>query len=216
LLASLLRCWNDAPFAHQFPRRPVQGPVQLACGFAEIHRGLSPETARNVAKPWEYSRRSTEQLHIFQRAIEMEQRTASACSMETWETLDESANGFRVQRRSAGMRLAYGQLVALRAQNARQLMLCQVRWLYETGEHGLQAGLSALPGLPQACAVREAQAATWSPAFLVPDTDGASLVLPVGWYQPQRSLQLKQEDTRTIKLLSLLFRGHDFERVSFA
>ncbi|OFZ73157.1 MAG: hypothetical protein A2W04_00450 [Betaproteobacteria bacterium RBG_16_64_9] len=222
LLTSLLRCWTDAPFVRQFPRRAVQGPVQLASGLDDIYRVLSPAPFQSGAKSWEYSRRSTEQLQIFQRAIEMEQRAASACAMETWETLDESANGFRVRRRSAGMRLAHGQLVALRPRNAGQAMLCEVRWLYENREHALHAGLRALPGLPQPCGVRvaaeqESHAATWSPAFVVPGAaESVSLVLPVGWYQPHRSLELRQDGTRTITLLSLLDRGYDFDRVSFA
>jgi hypothetical protein len=222
LLALLLRCWTDTPFVRQFPRRPVQGSVHLAWGFSGIHRALSPELIRNHAKPWEYSRRSTEQLQIFQRAIEMEQRTESGCAMEVWEELDESANGFRVRRRSVGMRLAHGQLIALRPQNSTQLILCDVRWLYENRERALHAGLRALPGLPQACSVRETseeewRTSSWSPAFLLAGTGGnASLVLPVGWFQPRRTLELRHDGTHSITMLSLLDRGHDFDRVSFA
>lgn len=221
LLGSLLRCWTDAPLVRQFPRRPVSSSTELVCGFADIYRSVSGQPFDTGGKSWQYSRRAADQIHIFQRALDMENRDEGPYTAERWETLDESANGFRIRRCTAGIRLAHKQLVAVRPDDARQAMLCEVRWLYETGDHVINAGVKALPGLPQPCAVRVPAAATdpipWSPAFILPGVGASpdSVVLPSGWYQPARVLEVRlAEEVKEITLNALLERGHDFDRLS--
>ena len=45
----------------------------------------------------------------------------------------------------------------------------------------------------------------------------ASLVLPTGWFQPQRPVEVYADDSNplTIHLGSLLLRGSNFDQVSF-
>jgi cyclic-di-GMP-binding protein len=223
LLTSLLRCWTDAPLVRQFPRRPAASPAGLVSGFIDIYRSVSGQAFETGAKNWEYSRRSAEQIHIFQRALDMENRGTEPLATETWEALDESANGFRIQRRGAGMRLVHKQLVALRPEDARQAMLCEVRWLYESRGHVINAGVKALPGLPQPCSVRvagtSAEPMPWSPAFMLPGLGASpdSVVLPSGWYQASRLLEVRLGETiKEVNLNALLERGHDFDRASFS
>ena len=107
--------------------------------------------------------------------------------IEQWETLDESASGFRLRRSGPGARLALHQLIALRPHGARRFILADVRWAETQGEAALVAGARALPGLAQPCRLHSvstdpAQAGQWTAAFLLPVAPGlpASLVLPAG------------------------------------
>jgi cyclic-di-GMP-binding protein len=224
LLRSLLRCWTDAPIVRQFPRRPATDAVQLWSGFASIHEAVSGKPFESAAKHWQYNRRAAEQIHIFQRAIDVDYSAPRAAPAESWEAVDESANGFRLRRGSVGQRLAHRQLVALQPGGSQKPLLGEVRWLFESRDHSLDVGVKALPGLPQACAVRVPTADTsrppeWSPAFLVaaggaePDT----LVIPIAWFQPGRPLELRSTDsTRVIHLEALIDRGNDFDHVRFS
>ena len=64
---------------------------------------------------------------------------------------------------------------------------------------GLVAGIAALPGTPQAIATRllsghTGKAELYTQAFLLPAVDAInapqSLVLPVGWFQPSRVIEI--------------------------
>ena len=61
-------------------------------------------------------------------------------------------------------------------------------------------------------------------AFLLPEMPAlkapASLVLPLGWYHPGKTIEICPVDTapdqpQTVKLQTLLEKGSDFERVAF-
>lgn len=86
------------------------------------------------------------------------------------------------------------------------------------------AGISALPGIPQAVAARPlgqdaAHNELYCRAFLLPavPTIGAeqSLVIPQGWYRSGRIVEICTDAARRVKLLHVLEDGPDFERVSF-
>lgn len=223
LLQSLLRCWSDAPPVRQFPRRPSSTPVQICCGFSSLFEAVAGVPFDNSAKQWQYSRRSAEEIHIFQRAIDIEKAAPRSVTPEQWQAADESANGFRLRRSGAGQRLAHRQLVALQPNGSPKAVLAEVRWLFESRDHALHVGVRALPGLPQACAVRvpsddASLAEGWSPAFIIPAgvEQDASLVLPIAWFQPGRTLELRRDESmRVVHLRDLLDRGHDFDRATF-
>ena len=42
-----------------------------------------------------------------------------------------------------------------------------------------------------------------------------TLVLPVGWFKPQRVIDVFSEKSRQLRLIAVLDRGTDFERVEF-
>ena len=125
----------------------------------------------------------------------------AAFTAEKWETLDESANGFRIRRKGPGERLSLGQLVGLRPAGARGFILSEVRWLMAGIDGSLTVGASALPGLAKAVAVRPASTPNNAPeayvqAFLLPNAAAqpSSLVMPSGWYQQARELEVRDED----------------------
>ena len=227
LLVQLARVWVEVPAPRQFTRRLVAARAELVSGLESIHVALSGKAFKSAGsgRHWDYSRRDAEQIHIYQGARSSEiEEGATAFAAEKWETLDESANGFRIRRKGPGERLSLGQLVGLRPAGARGFILSEVRWLMSGIDGSLTVGASALPGLAKAVAVRPASTPNNAPepyvqAFLLPNAAAqpGSLVMPSGWYQASRELEVRDEDELIrVKLAGLAQRGHDYDRANFS
>ncbi len=227
LLAQLARAWVETPAPRQFTRRLVTARAELVSGLESIHLAISGKSFKSAGagRHWDYSRRDAEQIAIYQgtRSAGAED-VPTAFSAERWETLDESANGFRIRRKGPGERLSLAQLVGLRPAGARGFILSEVRWLMAGIDGSLTIGASALPGLAKAVAVRPASTPNNAPepyvqAFLLPNAAAqpSSLVMPSGWYQSARELEVRDEDElMRVKLAGLAQRGYDFDRANFS
>jgi len=223
LLNTLLHCWSDAPQSRQFPRRSTTGETELVASFAGIHQTIAGTAFSGEGAPWDYSRQRVEQIQVFQRVVDTRAVTPGALLPEHWQSQDESANGFRLRRGAAGVRLAHRQLLAIRPGGASQFILCEVRWLAQEQDGSISIGAKALPGLPEPCSIRPAKASPlqsgiWTQAFALPLSKGLApnLVLPIGWYQQGRELDLKQSGEQfRIRLEELVERGHDYQRARF-
>jgi len=216
LLKTLRGAWLDCAPARDFPRRASPSPMELVSGFAAIHHAIEGNPVAKSAGRSSYSYGEAERVHTFQPS---ETRNAREQGLETWETLEESDDGFRLRRGTHGMRLAHRQLVALRPGGARQFILCHVDWLIEGPDQTLTIGARALKGVAKACAVRRSDrsAQQRSDALILPVAPGLSpaLVLPAGWYQRAGELELDLGNAiRRVTLAGLLERGFDYERVS--
>jgi len=229
LLKYLLRHWCQAPAARQFPRRGplhTQAPAQIevAIGMVAVHLSISGRPVSDERKPWEYSRQRAEQIQVFQHADPSDGgNTRERHDLEHWHPVDESANGFRLQRRGPGARVTVGQLLSLRPQGARRFILAEVRWIVQCEDNAIELGTRALPGLANACVATDLQAdplqrPSRAPAFLLPAGSGLqpTVVLPFGWYRRDRRLEVRHAGTvARIRLTELLDRGLDYERASF-
>jgi hypothetical protein len=228
LLAALQRAWIEPPAQRLFTRRLVTQRTELTSGFESIHLALSGRVFKSASRHWDYSRRDAEQLSIYQGVSPAAAASASEApagfSAEKWETLDESANGFRLRRKGGGERLALGQLVGLRPEGARGFILCEVRWLMAGIDGSLTIGAAALPGLGSAVAVRPANLPNNAPepftqAFLLPNaaSQPTSIILPSGWYQHGREIEMRDDSgVQRMKLLGVVQRGYDYDRANFS
>src|SRR5258706_534475 len=215
LLKTLQRAWLESAPERDFPRRASPSPMELVSGFAAIHHAIEGNPVAKSTSPSSYSYGEAERFHTFQPSAE---RDAREQGLETWETLGESDDGFRLRRGTQGMRLAHRQLVALRPGGARQFILCHVDWLIEGPDQTLTIGARVLKGEAKACAVRSSDrsAPQRSDALMLPVAPGLSpaLVLPTGWYRRAGELELELGNAiRRITLSGLLERGFDYERV---
>ncbi len=222
LLAALARGWSDSQQLRRFPRRAASSRAELAFGVEAIYEFIAGKMFSESEDPWKLNRRAADQMHIFQRAIEHEQRRQSQFQGEGWETVDESAEGFQLARTGPGARIALRQLVALRGEGAPNFLLCEVRWARQAVNGAVYMGVKALPGLPQACSLRlsaaGARAPGWAPAFLLPLAANVepTLAVPAGVYQNGREAELKTgERSVHIRMNGLLRHGHDFDWVNF-
>ena len=226
LLNNLLRCWSDAPVSRRFPRHDAFGATDLVASFAEIHKAISGGAFEDDFSPWNYTRQQVEQIHLFHKIASAMATQKSDARIERWETVDQSANGFRLRRSTDGSRLTHRQLVAIKPRDASQYILCGLRWLAQGGGDAcnLEVGAMAMPGLPQACALRSSSGGptnggAWTQAFVLPQPKGLApnLVIPIGWYQSGRELDMKLHSGQfRVRLGELLERGHDYQRVGFA
>jgi hypothetical protein len=216
LLKTLRRVWLDCVPTHDFPRRESPSPMELVSGFAAIHHAIEGNPVAKSAGPSSYSYGEAERLHVFQGS---DTRDVREQSLETWETLEESDDGFKLRRRTQGMRLAHRQLVALRPDGARQFILCHVDWLVEGPDQTLTIGAQALKGTAKACAVRSSDrsAPKRADALMLPVAPGLApaLVLPAGWYKRAAELDLELGNAiKHVTLAGLLEHGFDYDRVS--
>lgn len=223
LLHTLSRNWLEAPAPRQFTRRATPGRVALVSGFDAIHAAITGKAFKGATRHWDYSRRDAEALSVYQTTSVGTIDAPAAVASEQWESLDESANGFRLRRDHDGARLAHLQLVALKPQDARHYILSEIRWLMTGVDRALVIGAAAMPGLATGIAVRPVGNPSlpepYTQAFLLPASAGhaESLVLPAGWHQAGRELELKSDDEVVhVRLGALLQRGYDFDRAAFA
>ncbi len=221
LMNTLARNWLEAPAARQFTRRATPGSVMLVCGFEDIHTALTGKVFKTASRHWDYSRRDAEALQIYQTADMSASQAVPVVPTEAWESLDESANGFRLRRTADGARLSHLQLVAIKPQDARSYILSEIRWLMHGVDRSMTIGAAALPGLATGVAIRPVGNPSlpepYIQAFLLPAIAGqpASLVVPAGWYQPGREVEVKNgEDVTRGKLGPLLQRGYEFDRAA--
>ncbi len=227
LLKTLGRAWFYAPARADFPRRAAPARTELIIGLAAIHHAVFGMPADTDINQWGSPHRNAGQLPAFQRAPEVavkQDNPGRVPELEYWETLEESAADFHLRRKGPGARITHRQIVAVRPHGARQFILCTVLWLFEGADHALTVGARALPGLAQACAVRlvagdPKHQEPFCAALALPVAVGLppSLVLPAGWYQSGRVVELRLgNDVNRIELLELLDRGFDYERVNFS
>jgi hypothetical protein len=227
-LTMLYQQWCEPLPMRGFERRSGHAQAQVAFTVPAIHfycNGEKPlrQPGENVELSW----REMEDIQVFGQVSSHTARLMASqrgYALETWTIVDESALGFRLAAQNLhAARILQNQLVAVRPPDARSFMLGEVRWLRYRPDGTLHMGVHTFPGIPAAVGVRPriaTLAAKFQPAFLLPEIPAikvpASLVLPVGWFSPNRPLELLFEDRLTVKLGQLLDKGSDFERATFS
>jgi hypothetical protein len=101
--------------------------------------------------------------------------------------------------------------------------LCVVQWLTLKQNGELHLGVRALPGNPEPVAVRPVSVGippAYVQAFLLPDVADQkiepSLILPGGWFQTGRIIEVFTSEPQRLKLTRLIEKGSDYEQVDFS
>jgi hypothetical protein len=225
-LVHLFRQWCQAKPARAAKRAPAT--AQVCNEFAAIHYYIGGKGFRQPVEQKELTQQEREQIATFGRLSTKEEDDYSNVHgflVESWQVEDESVQGVHIVRKAdtPGKRYAHGQLVAVRPADSKTFMLGQVRWLM-AGESGdLHAGIKLLAGVPGAVAVRPTGLNVQSEKFMQAISLGAvaainqptTLVLPSGWFKPKRVIELATEVEQNVRLLEVVERGSDFERVTY-
>jgi hypothetical protein len=228
LLVFLYRQWCQTRQPRASERKRVSEVAQVCNDMAAVHYYVSGKAFRQPEQAQARSMRQSDELAAFGHVRSREDDAYGAVQgfqLEPWRLLDESALGLKMMRSAStpGKRYMHGQLVAVRPADAKGFMLAQVRWLSQSEEGDLYAGVRLLPGLPAAAAVRasglnardsqyvQALSLTAVAALNSPP----ALVLPAGWYKPKRVLDVHIDSAVQVELAEVLERGSDFERVSY-
>jgi hypothetical protein len=229
LLNHLAHQWSQARAARKFRRHAISGIIDICTSFEEMHYFISGDEYQQPEKTRVYEGYGGYDDGFTLRFKDSSEQTwqnkpAVSHSMDTWEMIDQSANGFRLTRTADGQKMAHGQLLALRPHDSDRFLLAQVTWLMQDSNGGLIAGLRALSGLPQAISARPVAPAgqpkkAYQRAFLMSPLGTGhaeqSLVLPAGWFRPELTIEVFIDATQRVKLKKVLDFGPDFERVSF-
>ena len=225
LLIMLYRRWCEDQQSRAMPRRSVAGTAKICSGMPAVHYFVTGRPFRPRGGSRELSKAEHEQIATLGRiATHREDNSAPAVDfvLEDWQMRDESASGLRLERTGseATSRLLVGQLLGIRPPDTKGFLLCTVRWLSVSSEFDLRIGVQILPGVPVGVAVRpiggpaEPTQALLLPAMAAlkaPET----LVLPVGWFKPQRKVEILSDGALQLQLAAVVERGADFERVTF-
>lgn len=231
LLVYFYQQWCEGGKERGFTRRPVEGRAELGFGLSTMYALVRGEPFQSPEEQHEIGSRLAQDFQLFgSQATHLAAAAPKPEGMEMptaepWVVLDESAMGFRLQRERHGNRLMHNQLLLIRAEPAETHFLGTLRWLNQ-GADGLVIGVRILPGVPSAVMVRATGLSPsgtnkYIPVLALPAVAAlkaeASLVLPPTWFKPGRILEIRHgEQNRRLKLLELLERGPDFERVSYA
>src|SRR5438094_2122889 len=227
LLTMLYRRWCEDKQSRAQPRRSASGTAQICSGIAAVHYFVTGRAFAARGGPQKISQVQHEQIATLGRVTtrhEDEPGPPPDFAVETWQIKDESASGLRLARvdTAASSRLMLGQLLGIRLADAKAFLLCAVKWLPVSVEFELRIGVQILPGIPQGAAIRAAGAPAAEqhiPAFLLPALAALqtpeTLVVPAGWFKPNREIEVLTERSGKLRLASLVDRGADFERVTF-
>jgi len=228
LLVFLYRQWCQARAARGAERKHASDRVQACTSLAAVHYYVSGRVFRVATTFKELTVRQRDEIATFGRVStrdEDDYSVAQGFLLEQWQLEDESAQGLRMLRRAGnpGRRMAQGQLIGVQPAGAKGFRLGQVRWLLTTDAGDLDCGVKLLPGLPLAAAVRgtgvnaadekyvQAVALAAVPALKAPPT----LVLAPGWFRPKRVVEAAIQKPIRVRLLEVIERGTDFERVAY-
>ncbi|QKS31242.1 MAG: hypothetical protein FAZ92_00864 [Accumulibacter sp.] len=229
LLNRLYRPWCLMRSGRRFRRHDAAGTATVCTGFAGMHFHISGSEFSQPECGQAYTRQDFDNLFAFRHMLDPTQmleirQSQLGLHLETWRVLDQCANGFRIVRSLAGGRIETGQLLALCPHDGHSYLLAQVAWLMQESDGNLTAGVAALPGKPRAVAARMLgidadSSALFSRAFLLPALpvmgSEPTLIIPRGWYRPQRVLEVYDQGMTRVRLQHVAGDGPDFERVSF-
>jgi hypothetical protein len=228
LLVFLFRQWCQNKSGREGDRRSTGAAAVASGDITAIHYYLSGRAFRQPGEQKELTKKQREEIATFGRVSTREEDDYSEAQgyvLEQWTVADESAQGMRITRKAgdAGRRYSHNQLLAVRPGDAKSFFLAQVRWLMSAENGDLHAGVKLLPGLPAPTAVRatglNVQQEKYVPALsltAVPALESPpALVLPVGWFKPNRVVEVFVDSPVRVKLTSVIDRGADFERVAY-
>jgi len=228
LLVFLYRQWCQARQPRSAERSRVTDAAQACTDIAAIHYYISGSVFRGATSFKELSAKQRDEIATFGRVSTRDEEDYSVAQgflLEHWQLEDESAQGLKMRRRAdaPGRRMAHGQLVGVRPADGKNFQLGQVRWLMATDAGDLYCGVKLLPGLPLAAAVRGVGAGTAAERYVqavalaaVPALDAPpTLVTAPGWFKPKRVIEAAIGKPLRLRLLDVLERGTDFERLSY-
>lgn len=151
-----------------------------------------------------------------------------AGAVETWLIVNQSASGLLGLCRDpeAGTGIAHAQLVGVRAPGENKTQVGVVQRLIVDDDGAIWVGLRLLPGVPRAAAASIVTAAPDAPGrarverALMLSQDAtlkspATVVLAPSWYRANRVIELHGDKAQSIRLLSLVDRGANFERATY-
>ena len=233
LLVSLYRPWGMSAAGRRFPRRPTRGVNRIcgdwdAIGMLVSGKEFVPPNRRQMMgsrydmNMLTFGARADDDIEDIRDPEAEVQRRGHA--IDEWQTVDHSVSGFRLMRRQPAQRIEHHQLVGIKPEDGGPYLLGQVSWLMFEADGTLMAGIHLLSGLPTVVAARPVSVNVsahepYSQAFMLPAIPAmraqATIVMPSGWFQANRVLDISPGEIRQIRLTSLIARGTNFDQATY-
>ncbi|MBI2295670.1 MAG: hypothetical protein HYU76_06475 [Betaproteobacteria bacterium] len=223
LLMLLYVQWCRAGTARAEDRSKAEEPAEVCFGLAAAHAHVSGGPGSR--QPGELTAREKQDLDTygFVARVEQEAPEKGEQALEQWQILNHSASGFMCMLREPNRngRISHNQMLAVRRVGGRHFHIGMVQWLRIEEGSELYCGVRLFPGTPQAISVRPsnfslAGTSRYERALLLPEVPApatpATLVLPAGWFQSGRFVEVYSDRKQVAKLLNLLEKGNDFDR----
>jgi len=224
LLMLLYVQWCRAGSARNEERAPTDDALDVCFGLDAAHFQLSGgRGARPAAELSSLDKRHMDTLGFVVNVSRGTDATELEAQLERWQIVNYSPSGFMcIKRETDGKtRVVHNQLLAVRRGGGAHFQLGLVQWLRLEVDGRLRCGVRLFPGVPQAISVRPSNfnpvgGGRYERALLLPEipapSTAASLVLPAGWFQTGRFVEVYAERKQVAKLLNLLDKGSDFDR----
>ena len=222
LLMLLYVQWCRAGTARAEERTSKDEAAQVCFGLTAAH--LNVAGGRTFRQPGELTAREKQDMDTYGYITRTEPEAgAKVEGLEDWHILNQSASGFMcIQRHPNGhIRVGHNQLLGVRRAGGRSFYLGMVQWLRMEEGGELYCGVRLFPGTPQAISVRPSNftptgTGRYERALLLPEVPApatpATLILPAGWFQSGRFVEVFSDRKQVAKLLNLLEKGNDFDR----
>lgn len=223
LLMLLYVQWCRAGTSRAEDRLASQERATVCFGIAAAH--FQANGGRHFRQPGELTAREKRDLDTFGyiSRVDHEVGQTDAGVTENWLILNHSASGFMCMSRQPDgrARIAHNQLLAVRRESGKQFHLGMVQWVKVDANEEVQCGVRLFPGTPEAVAVRPsnfnpAGSSRYERALVLPEVPApatpATIILPAGWFQSGRFVEIFADRKQVAKLLNLLEKGSDFDR----
>ena len=229
LLMLLFIQWCRAGTGRGEQRDSTEELVQVCLGMHAAHFQVSGRAFRAPGNSLTGQEERDMQLfgHISERTERM-LASGQSTAVESWRLVNQSNSGFMCMLREpdASMRISHNELVAVRRGSGKLFCLGLVQWLRVEEDNEFFLGVRLFPGTARAVALRPTNFNAPSgikgfdrglllPELAAPSTP-ATLILPSGWYQAGRFVEIHGNQKQTAKLVNLLEKGSDFDRCTVA
>ena len=209
---------------------PGSPQASVTAGLESIHHLLGGKSLKQLEEPTSINRREQEQIAIFGHVARASEE--NAVRPEAWLLAPTPDSGTTEGTAELGLcrpagtgdaRLSNKCLLAVQLPGQPRFALASLFSLCMHSDGSLHAIIRLLPGQPVArvaeISERPMGKVSRQPAFLLPAVDSAgvprSIVLPSGVPARALSIRLDHERALSIKLLSCLERGNDYERWAY-
>jgi len=228
LLLLLNTQWCGVGSGRTEERSPSSLKVMVSMQIAAMHFHLSGRAFRQPGA--RLSKREEDDMQMFGHVSERTEKallSQRSGALETWEIINHSRSGIlgMCRQPDAATRISHNQLLGLRTATGKTFYLGTVQRLLIDESGAVSIGLRVIPGTPQPIAARIPGVVTvdgnkYDRALLMPADDTrkipASLIMAPSAYQPNRHVDLYIDTQKPAKLTSLLDKGINFERTTFA
>jgi len=235
LLKGIYRCWckggaKEHGSALQSGQR-ARSTCQLVSGLDAIHFHLTGQSSLAEGRSIYLGHHQHEEIATFGRIttqVDEGNGESPASRLEEWRVVDQSAGELHLERPliPRGRPLVGDQLVAVRLHDGEGFILGTLRRIaMSAGRDALIARICLLPGRPEGIALRSSGSGPGDPpssrGLFLPDIDQlgetASMLVPPRWFAPDRIIAVvaQGKEVQQVRLVKLVERGADFERVSF-